>query len=622
MLKYLSVGKDGLATYIMASQNQRKINMYYSEDVVEEVRQRSDIVDIISSYISLKKSGSSYLGLCPFHNEKTPSFSVSGGKQMYYCFGCGAGGNVFTFLMEYENLTFPEALEQLAGQAGVALPEKDSSGEDREKRDMRERILEIYKLAANYFYAKLNSARGVEAKRYLLERQLSEQTIRHFGLGYSDKYSNDLYQYMKKKGFDDTILNQTGLFTFHEKYGAGDKFWNRVMFPIMDKTNKVIAFGGRVMGDGKPKYLNSPETLIFDKSRNLYGLNFLHGKLDHGIIICEGYMDVIALHQAGFTNAVASLGTAFTSQQSSLLKRYSDTVYLCYDSDGAGVKAALRAIPMLKEAGITVRVIDMRPYKDPDEFIKALSAEEFKKRIDGAVNSFFYEIGVLRQQYDMDDPAEKTKFMNEAAKKCLAFEQEIERNNYIEAFCREYGVRTDDFRQLVRHHAAAMAGMTYQKRREESGIRNYSANNSRNTSAKENGTTRIQGILLTWLGEDLSLFPAVREVVGPEDFPDEPYRSVATMLYEQAETGAISPATIISRFDSKEEQSVVAGIFNRQVKEVSAQAEREKALNEMVKTLKKASLEKRSREVTDMNELQNLILEKKKLEHLHITIQK
>ena len=596
--------------------------MYYSEDVVEEVRQRSDIVDVISSYVNLKKSGSNFFGLCPFHNEKSPSFSVSGSKQMYYCFGCGAGGNVFTFLMEYENLTFREALGQLADRAGMALPEGGSSEEERKQRDMRERILEIHKLAANYFYAKLNSDRGKGAKQYLLDRQLSEETIRRFGLGYSDKYSNDLYQYMKKKGFDDTILNQTGLFTFHEKYGAGDKFWNRVMFPIMDKTNKVIAFGGRVMGDGKPKYLNSPETLIFDKSRNLYGLNFLHGKLDHGIIICEGYMDVIALHQAGFTNAVASLGTAFTSQQSSLLKRYSDTVYLCYDSDGAGVKAALRAIPMLKEAGVTVRVIDMRPYKDPDEFIKALSAEEFKKRIDGAVNSFFYEIGVLRQQYDMDDPAEKTKFMNEAAKKCLAFEQEIERNNYIEAFCREYGARTDDFRQLVRHHAAAMAGMTYQKRREESGIRNYSANNSRNTSAKENGTTRIQGILLTWLGEDLSLFPAVREVVGPEDFPDEPYRSVATMLYEQAETGAISPATIISRFDSKEEQSVVAGIFNRQVKEVSAQAEREKALNEMVKTLKKASLEKRSREVTDMNELQNLILEKKKLEHLHITIQK
>lgn len=588
--------------------------MYYSEDVVEEVRQRSDIVDVISSYVNLKKSGSNFFGLCPFHNEKSPSFSVSASKQMYYCFGCGAGGNVFTFLMEYENLTFREALGQLADRAGMALPEGSGSEEERKQRDTRERILEIHKLAANYFYAKLNSDRGKGAKQYLLGRQLSEETIRRFGLGYSDKYSNDLYQYMKKKGFDDTILNQTGLFTFHEKYGANDKFWNRVMFPIMDKANKVIAFGGRVMGDGKPKYLNSPETMIFDKSRNLYGLNFLHGKLDHGIIICEGYMDVIALHQAGFTNAVASLGTAFTSQQSSLLKRYSDTVYLCYDSDGAGVKAALRAIPMLKEAGITVRVIDMRPYKDPDEFIKALSAEEFQKRIDRAVNSFFYEIGVLRQQYNMDDPAEKTKFMNEAAKKCLAFEQEIERNNYIEAFCREYGVRTEDFKQLVRHHAASMAGMTYQKRKEEK--------QTEKKREKENGTARIQGILLTWLGEDLTLFPAVKKVIGPDDFMDEPYRTVASMLYEQAEAGHISPATIISRFDSKEEQSVAAGIFNRQVKEVSEQTDREKALNEMIKTLKKASLEKKSREVTDMNELQDLILEKKKLEHLHITIQK
>lgn len=588
--------------------------MYYSEDFVEEVRQRNDIVDVVSSYVNLKKSGSNYTGLCPFHNEKTPSFSVSGGKQMYYCFGCGAGGNVYTFLMEYENLTFPEALEQLAERAGMALPEKRNSEEERQRRNTRERILEIYKLAANYFYAKLNSERGSEAKKYLLERQLSEETLRHFGLGYSDKYSNDLYQYMKKKGFDDTILNQTGLFTFHEKQGVNDKFWNRVMFPIMDRSGKVIAFGGRVMGDAKPKYLNSPETLIFDKSRNLYGLNFVHGKLEHGIIICEGYMDVIALHQAGFTNAVASLGTAFTSQQSSLLKRYTDTVYLCYDSDDAGVKAARRAIPMLKEAGITVRVINMRPYKDPDEFIKGLSAEEFQKRIENAQNSFFYEVELVKQEYNMDDPEEKTKFMNEAAKMCLTFENEIERNNYIEAFSREYHIRSDDFKQLVRHHAAATAGMTYQKLRTE--------REKKEKQGKEDGLGRLQGILLTWLSEDMSLFPIVRENLLPDDFLDEPYRTVAGMLYEQAEAGAIAPAKIISCFDSKEEQSVVAGLFNKQVKEVREPREQEKALNEVVKSLKKASLEKQSREVTDIAELQRLIAEKKKLEHLHITIQK
>lgn len=586
--------------------------MYYSEEIVEEVRQRNDIVDVISGYVNLKKSGSNYTGLCPFHNEKTPSFSVSGGKQMYYCFGCGAGGNVYTFLMEYENLTFPEALEQLAARAGFTLPEKTNSEEDRKRRNTRERILEIYKLAANYFYAKLNSRQGAEAKQYLLGRELSEETIRRFGLGYSDKYSNDLYQYMKNKGFDDTILNQTGLFTFHEKKGVYDKFWNRVMFPIMDRSNKVIAFGGRVMGDGKPKYLNSPETMVFEKSRNLYGLNFAHGRQERGMIICEGYMDVIALHQAGFTNAVASLGTAFTSQQSSLLKRYTDTVYLCYDSDGAGVKAALRAIPMLKEAGLTVRVINMRPYKDPDEFIKGLSAEEFQKRIDTAQNSFFYEIDIIRRDYNMDDPEEKTRFMNEAAKKCLTFENEIERNNYIEAFAREYGIRTEDFNKLVRHHAAAMVGMDYERIKSE--------RQKQEKRSSEDGIGRIQGILLTWLSEDLSIYSTIKEHIMPEDFPDEPYREVAKMLYGQAEEGHISPAKIISCFDSKEEQSVVAGLFNKQVKQVSEHEEREKALNEVVKTLKKASLEKQSREITDLSQLQKLIAEKKKLENLHLTL--
>ena len=585
--------------------------MYYSEEFIEEVRQRNDIVDVISGYVNLKKSGSNFTGLCPFHNEKTPSFSVSGGKQMYYCFGCGAGGNVFTFLMEYENLTFPEALEQLAGRAGMALPEKNNSEEDRRRRNTRERILEIYKLAANYFYAKLSSGRGEEAKKYLLQRDLSEETIRRFGLGYSDKFSDDLYQYMKKKGFDDTILNQTGLFTFHEKKGVYDKFWNRVMYPIMDRSGKVIAFGGRVMGDGKPKYLNSPETMVFDKSRNLYGLNFVHGRQDQGMIICEGYMDVIALHQAGFTNAVASLGTAFTSQQSSLLKRYTDTVYLCYDSDGAGVKAALRAIPMLKEAGLTVRVIDMQPYKDPDEFIKGLSAEEFQERVQSAQNSFFYEISVMQREYDMGDPEEKTKFMNEAAKKCLTFENEIERNNYIEAFSREYGIRSEDFRQLVKHYAAAAVGIQYEKIKSE---------RQKKRDSREDGIGRIKAILLTWISEDLSLYPIVRETILPEDFLDEPYREVAKLLYEQAETGSMSPAKIISRFDSKEEQSVVAGLFNRQVKEVREHTEREKALNEVVKTLKKASLEKQSREITDLSQLQALIAEKKKLEHLSLRL--
>ncbi len=584
--------------------------MFYEEDFVEEVRQRNDVVDVISSYVNLKRTGSSYVGLCPFHNEKTASFSVSPGKQMYYCFGCGAGGNVFTFLMEYENLTFVEALEELAGKAGMELPRKSSSPEDRRKRDMRDMILQVNKLAANYFYAQLRSERGRIGFDYLTGRGISPETVVKFGLGYSD---SRLYRYMKEKGYQDAVLKETGLFTFDEKKGPYDKFWNRVMFPILDRNNRVIAFGGRVMGDAKPKYLNSPETLVFDKSRNLYGLNFVHGR-QAAMIICEGYMDVIALHQAGFTKAVASLGTAFTSQHCSLLKRYTDLVYLCYDSDGAGVKAAMRAIPMMKEAGLQVKVIDLRPYKDPDEFIRGLSPEAFQDRIRQAKNSFFYELDHIREEYDMDDPESKTRFMNEAAKKCLTFDNEIERNNYMEAFAREYNVRIEDFRKLAAYHSAQLAGIDYEKRRRERGqlgVRND----------KEDGIARSQGIFLTWLSNDPVLFERTKDIISAEDFVDEPYRQVAGMMYEQFQNeGAVRPAVIISRFQSREEQSLVAGIFNKELQEVTRDEEQKKALNEVIRSIKKYSLDYRSRRVTDLKELQELIEEKKRLQTLQIKL--
>lgn len=339
--------------------------MFYPEEVIEEVRTGNDIVDVISQYVNLKKKGANYFGLCPFHNEKSPSFSVSPGKQMYYCFGCGAGGNVITFIMEYENYSFVEALKLLAERAGIALPEAEYSKEDRERADLKNTLLEINRLAANYFYYQLKQPQGRIGYDYFMKRALSDATVRHFGLGYANKTPDDLYRYMKSKGYADELLKETGLF-FIEERGARDKFWNRVMFPILDVNNRVIGFGGRVMGDGEPKYLNSPETKLFDKGRNLYGLNFARTSRANCILVCEGYMDVIAMHQAGFTNAVASLGTALTSRHALLLKRYTDSVVLTYDSDSAGVKAALRAIPILKEAGISVRVLCMKPYKDPE----------------------------------------------------------------------------------------------------------------------------------------------------------------------------------------------------------------------------------------------------------------
>ena len=355
--------------------------MYYSDEIIEEVRSRNDIVDVISSYVKLQKKGSSYFGLCPFHNEKSPSFSVSRGKQMYYCFGCGAGGNVFTFLMEYENYTFQEALKYLADKAGVELPEMEYSAQAKERADLKAILLEINKIAAQYFYVQLKSSKGEAGLSYLKRRELSDDTIKAFGLGYSNKYSDDLYRYLKERGYKDEMIAKAGLISIDERHGAHDKFWNRVMFPIMDVNSRVIGFGGRVMGDAKPKYLNSPETLIFDKSRNLYGLNRARSTRKPYFLLCEGYMDVISLHQAGFTNAVASLGTALTPGHASLIKRYVKEVYLTYDSDEAGTKAALRAIPILKDVGITAKIIRMEPYKDPDEFIKNLGAEAFEERI-------------------------------------------------------------------------------------------------------------------------------------------------------------------------------------------------------------------------------------------------
>lgn len=587
--------------------------MYYPEELVEEVRQRNDIVDVISSYVKLQKKGSSHMGLCPFHGEKTPSFSVSRSKQMYHCFGCGAGGNVFTFVMEYENYTFVEALKMLANRAGVNLPEAEFSEEEKRKADLKTRLLEINKAAARYFYYQLKSERGKLAYHYLRGRELSDETIVKFGLGYSSKYSDDLYQYLKSLGYNDSILKESGLVTMDEAKGVYDKFWNRVMFPIMDVNNKVIGFGGRVMGEGMPKYLNSPETRIFDKSRNLYGLNLARLSRKKNMIICEGYMDVIALHQAGFHNAVASLGTAFTGLQANLLKRYTDEVLVCYDSDEAGTKAALRAIPILKDAGLTARVINMKPYKDPDEFIKALGQEEFQSRIDQAQNSFYFEIEVLEKDFDMADPEQKTKFFHETAKKLLVFKEEIERNIYIEAIARKYNISHEELRRLVnRYGSQIVVGID----REES----YQTQEKKKRKT-EDGFAQTQKLLLTWLMEDVSLFQKLKGIISPNDFKEDLYHQVAEMMFEQYDKeGMILPAKIINYFESKEEQTEAASLFSTSLHKDMNKMEREKALNEIVQKIKRASLDYDSSHAANAAQLQAVIKAQAELPKLHISL--
>ena len=525
--------------------------MYYPEEVIEEIRMKNDIVDVVSGYVKLQKKGSSYFGLCPFHNEKSPSFSVSPGKQIYYCFGCGAGGNVISFVMQYENYTFQEAVKFLAKKAGIQLPEAEYSEETRKKENKRARLLQVNKEAATYFFHQLRSENGRAGWQYLKKRELSDETIRKFGLGFANMTSNDLVKFLKSKGYEDEVIRDAGLATFDEKFGFHDKFWNRVMFPIQDINHRVIGFGGRVMGDGKPKYLNSPETPVFDKSRNLYGLNIARTARKNQIILCEGYMDVITMHQAGFSQAVASLGTAFTEGQASLLKRYTDEVILSYDSDGAGVTAALRAISILKEAGMTGRVLNLEPYKDPDEFIKNCGQEAFQKRLDGAENTFFFEIRMLQKDYNMQDPESKTKFYREIARKLCGFSEEVERENYIQAVAQRYQISVENLRRLVLSYAM-QTGYAQPVERPKSGIR------KKNTA--EEGVRRSQRLLLTWLTDMPSLYPKIKKFITPEDFTEELYRRVAEKLFDQLEQNTMDPAGIIGMFEEEEEQRMAAEV--------------------------------------------------------------
>ena len=586
--------------------------MYYSDDVIEEVRMKNDIVDVISGYVRLQRKGSSYFGLCPFHNEKSPSFSVSPSKQMYYCFGCGAGGNVFNFIMEYENFTFIEAVKYLADRAGVKLPEQEYSKEARAAADLKTILLEINKKAAAYYYYQLRQETGKKALEYLQKRELSEETIKAFGLGYTGNYSDGLYRYLKSKGYSDQILKEAGLFFFDERQGMKDKFWNRVMFPIMDVNNRVIGFGGRVMGDAQPKYMNSPETKIFDKSRNLYGLNIARRTRKNYLIICEGYMDVISMHQAGFTNAVASLGTALTSGHASLLKRYTQEVLLLYDSDEAGIRAALRGIPILREAGVNSRVVDLKPYKDPDEFIKNMGAEAFEERLNQASDSFMFRVSIAESEFPMEEPQGQNRFFERCAEMLLELKDELERNLYIEAIVKkyrgQYGVSTEDLRKRV--NTLALKGTPAENRiQPKSG--------SQNKKKKETASEQAQKLMLTWLVTYPNVFDKVAQYLTPEDFVVPLYREVAQMLFQQREEGQVNPAKLLNSFTDSEEQREVASLFNATI-HLENQQEQDQAFADTLLRIKSESLAERNRnwDPTDMAGLQQIVKAKKELEEL------
>lgn len=517
--------------------------MYYPDEFIEELRSRANIVDVIGNYVSLKKKGANYFGLCPFHGEKTPSFSVAPGKQIFYCFGCGKGGDVLKFLMEYENISFQEAVQRLASELNVPLPELSDTGPGRAERDRRMRLLELNRDAAVFFYAALRSDAGAPGLSYLKKRGIRGETIVHWGLGYADQRRDSLYRYLKGKGYEDELLRDSGLFRFSER-GVSDRFFQRVIFPILDVNMRVIGFGGRVIGEGEPKYLNSPETELFDKSRNLFGLNFAKRSRQKQMILCEGYMDVISMHQAGFSNAVASLGTSLTERQAALLKRYVSELVLSYDSDNAGVKAAKRAIPILREAGVEPKLLDLRPYKDPDELIRTKGPDSLRERLSKARNAFLWEVETEKGNYDLQDPAGLNAYYQAVGKLLsVSFSDPLERESYIRAVAREQLIDYELLRQLVERRAGEQSPLLNPPRR---GDRREQRRSGRRAESREQRTERQ---LIAWLSEKPDMIPIAEKHIRPSELSDEICREIFPLLCQR-----LPASRILDRFLGDEER--------------------------------------------------------------------
>lgn len=599
--------------------------VYYPEELIEEVRSRSDIVAVVSSRVKLTKRGANYWACCPFHSEKTPSFSVSPSKQMYYCFGCGAGGNVVTFLMNYENLSFPEAMEQLAERAGISLPRREMTEAEKSRESIRTRLLELNAEAAKFYYYELRRPEGAAGMDYLTRRGLSAETIHRFGLGYAPGngyYSNSLYRYLRGRGFSDEELKASGLVKFKEGRDPFDMFRGRVMYPIMDKNSRVIGFGGRVLDGSEPKYLNTPETPLFDKSRNLYGLFAAKTTRRPYFLLMEGYMDVIALHQAGIDCAVASLGTAMTQGHARLLKRQTENVILTYDSDAAGVKAAMRAIPILREESLNIRVLDMKPYKDPDELIVHEGAAGYEERIKNAVNFFLFQSDVWRKEHDTADPAGLTAYCRRLAEELTTFPDELERENYLQAVCERQSIDPSLLRKMMNRignrRITAETGFDEENFDENAAIRK----NGR-SKEKDEGLLVAAQMLLNWAATGAAGEPRLRQLLKEEDLPTETYKEVFRMiLKEKAAGGTVLPASLLNRFvEDEAESKAAAEIFSKGFAEDTPPEEKSRILTESLRRLRREALNRLLREADTASKIQQLAGERRNINRLTITVQ-
>lgn len=572
----------------------------FNEDFLNELRSRCDLESIASKYVELKKKGNSILALCPFHSEKTPSFNINSAKQLFYCFGCGAGGDVITFIMKIENLSYGEAVAYLAEQAGMELPSEDSY--ESELSHLRKRILEMNRLAARFYYDKLISKEGTNALQYLKDRKLTERTIIRFGLGYSPDSWDALTNYLKSKGYTNEELKASGLVSVSRKEGKTerifDRFRNRVMFPIIDQRNNVIGFGGRAMSDDPAKYLNTSETLVFKKGKNLYALNYAKNSKRDGLILCEGYMDVISLHQAGFNNAVAALGTAFTPEQARLIHSITDNVYLCYDSDAAGQNATKRALDILNSVDIKVKIIIISGGKDPDEFIKAYGSESFERLLTNAQARMDYRIESIKRKYQIDIVEEKTQCLKEIITLLASVYNRVERELYIDKVAEEFKITKENLTAEVNNQAKK--AMKYKKAKTDKlEMEKLNTNFFSEGKSSHFKIIKTEDDILTLILNFPEYAKDFEQLITPDDFVTDFNRKIYMLLLEKIkENPTEEPLLRISQEITEAEMGRLTSKI-RETKSFSADKIKIKELSETLKREKDKLIFKEVKQIDD-----------------------
>ena len=576
----------------------------YSEEILNEVRQSNDIVDVISQYVHLKRSGRNFFGLCPFHNEKSPSFSVSPDKQIFHCFGCGVGGNVITFVSQIEGLNFVETVQMLAERANIQLPTLQNNG-DTQREILKDKVYKVNEFTAEYYHQNLYKPQAKMAQEYVKKRQLTNETLKSFRIGFSGKF-DELYQELKKQGFQEQEILESGLVNKNERGQYIDRYRNRLMFPICDARGRVIAFGGRVLDDSKPKYINSPENVVYSKGRHLFGLNVAKKGDTKKLLIVEGYMDVISLHQRGITNVVAPLGTALTEQQVWLLRKNSEQIILSFDSDDAGIKAKLRAIDILQNMGCDLRVIQLEGAKDPDEYILKYGNMRFQNVIDKAFSVVEFKVKILKKELDLDNTNDKIKFLNEIAKLISKVDNTMEREVYIEKIAKEYDISKEAI-------YAEVNKLTYKNDKSEKILEKAKpiiTHKKVETKEVSQAIKRRENTIISiLLSGDLSIFEIIKQNIKPEDFQDEINHEIAKKLYEEFEKGNSNINGIIDTLE-QEQQNQITMIMAEDYEIENL----EKAIDDIIQAYKRDKLNNRKLEILELLEQTSNNEEKKELE--------